>query len=71
MNSRDQGGDDIKTSMDDVVITPTSHHDPNTARLFADAAKYGYSGNSYELDGKKYITADDYNNWLSKQTAFD
>lgn len=71
MNPRDKGGDDIKTSMDDVVITPTSHHDPNTARLFADAAKYGYAGNSYELDGKKYITADDYNNWLSKQTAFD
>lgn len=71
MNPGNQGGDDIKTSMGDVVITPTSHHDPNTARLFADAAKYGYAGNSYELDGKKYITADDYNNWLSKQTAFD
>lgn len=71
MQLRDQGGDNIKTSMDDVVITPTSHHDPKTARLLADATKYGYTGNSYELDGKKYITADDYNNWLSKQTAFD
>ena len=47
----------------ETVITPETIHQPG-AVSFANASAYGYNGDSYEHEGNKYVSKENYDNWF-------